>query len=245
MAYAVSLDGYEGPLDLLINLIQKSKIDIYDIPIATITNHYLMQIRTWQDMDMDVASEFIVMAARLLEIKARALLPKNEDEQEDPEDLKAKLIRQLVEYKIFKEISRYFQTREQVERCAIYRDPEYIPQNTEEVPLVIDPYSLEQCFKRLLFQKEEELEAIAPPQKIIRELFSIEEKIAEITAVLVQAGTAGVSFSELLRPDISREEVVVTLLSLLEMVKTSGLRLLQNRVFIDFQIQQEVDNNEQ
>lgn len=244
MAYAVSLDGFEGPLDLLINLIQKNKIDIYDIPISTITNQYLLQIRTWQDMDMDVASEFIVMAARLLEIKAKALLPKNEEEKEDEEDLQAKLVRQLVEYKIFKEISHYFQSREQEELSVIYRDPEYIPQNMEEAPLVIDPYSLEQCFKRLLFQKEEELEAMAPPQKIIRELFSIEEKIAEITEILVQAGTAGVSFSELLHPDISREEVVVTLLSLLEMVKTSGLRLLQNRVFIDFKIHREVEKNE-
>lgn len=245
MAYAVSLETFEGPLDLLINLIQKNKIDICDIPIATITNQYLLQIRTWQDMDMDVTSEFIVMAARLLEIKAKALLPKSEDEQEDSEDLQARLVRQLVEYKIFKEISRYFASREQVELCAVYRDPEYIPQNTEAVPLIIDPYSLEQCFKRLLFQKEEELEAIAPPQKIIRELFSIEEKIAEITDILIQAGEAGISFSELLHPDISREEVVVTLLALLEMVKTSGLRLLQNRVFIDFQIHREVENNEQ
>jgi len=244
MAYAVSLDGYQGPLDLLINLIQKNKIDICDIPIASITNQYLLQIRSWQDMDMDVASEFVVMAARLLEIKAKALLPKSDDEQEDAEDLKAILVRQLVEYKIFKEISRYFQIREQVELSTVYRDPEYIPQNIEEVPLVIDPNTLEQCFKRLLFQKEEELEAIAPPQKIIRELFNIEEKIAEITDVLIQAGAAGVSFSELLHPEISREEVVVTLLALLEMVKISGLRLLQNRVFIDFQIHREVENDE-
>lgn len=245
MAYAVSLDGFEGPLDLLINLIQKNKIDICDIPISTITNQYLLQIRTWQDMDMDVASEFIVMAARLLEIKAKALLPKNEEAKEDEEDLQAKLVRQLVEYKIFKEISYYFQLQEQRELGAIYRDPEYIPQNMEEAPLVIDPYSLEQCFKRLLFEREEEIEAMAPPQKIIRELFSIEEKIAEITEILVQAGASGVSFSELLHPDICREEVVVTLLSLLEMVKTSGLRLLQNRVFIDFQIHREVEKNEQ
>jgi len=243
MGYAVSLEGFEGPLDLLIHLIQKNKIDIYDIPIAAITNQYLEQIKTWQDMDMDVASDFIVMAARLLEIKARALLPKREDQTEDEEDIQAKLVRQLIEYKIFKEISAYFQTREKQELGAIYRDPEYIPQNEEEAPLEIDPVALEQCFKRLLFQQEEELEAIAPPQKIIRELFSIEEKIAEITDALIRAGEAGVSFSELLHPDISREEVVVTLLSLLEMVKTSGLRLVQNRVFIDFHIEKEVENH--
>lgn len=243
MAYAVRLEHFEGPLDLLIHLIQKNEIDIYDIPIAAITNQYLLQIKNWQSLDLDVASDFIVMAARLLEIKARALLPKSQDQKEDEEDLKEKLVRQLVEYKIFKDISAYFQAREHRELGAIYRDPEYIPENEEKAPLVIDPFSLEQCFKQLLFQKEAEIEAIAPPQKIIRELFSIEEKIAEITEALIRAGETGVSFSELLHPDISREEVVVTLLSLLEMVKTSGLRLVQNRVFIDFHIQREVANH--
>lgn len=232
-------------MDLLISLIQKNKIDIYDIPIATITNQYLQQIKSWQDMDLDVASEFIIMAARLLEIKAKSLLPKNEDKTEDDEDLEKKLVRQLIEYKIFKEISHYFQNREQRELCSVYRDPEYLPVDEERTSLTIDPLMLEQCFKQLILQKAEENEAAPPPQQIIRELFSIEEKIEEITGILMQAGPAGVTFSELLHPDISREEVVVTLLSLLEMVKISGLRLLQNRVFIDFHIHREEAQNEQ
>jgi segregation and condensation protein A len=243
MGYAVSLQGFEGPMDLLIHLIQKNKIDICDIPIAAITNEYLAQIKTWQDMDMEIASDFIVMAARLLEIKAKALLPQNKEPGEDEEDIQAKLVRQLVEYKVFKEISAYLKSREERELGAVYRDPEYIPVNEQETPLEIDPVALEHCFKRLLFQQEEEAEVIAPPQKIIRELFSIEEKILEITEALIQAGNQGVSFSDLLHPDITRDEVVVTLLSLLEMVKTSGLRLVQNRVFIDFQIEREVENN--
>lgn len=243
MGYAVSLQGFEGPMDLLIHLIQKNKIDICDIPIAAITNEYLAQIKTWQDMDMEIASDFIVMAARLLEIKAKALLPQNKEPGEDEEDIQAKLVRQLVEYKVFKEISAYLKSREERELGAVYRDPEYIPENEQETPLEIDPVALEHCFKRLLFQQEEEAEVIAPPQKIIRELFSIEEKILEITEALIQAGNQGVSFSDLLHPDITRDEVVVTLLSLLEMVKTSGLRLVQNRVFIDFQIEREVENN--
>lgn len=243
MGYAVSLQGFEGPMDLLIHLIQKNKIDICDIPIAAITNEYLAQIKTWQDMDMEIASDFIVMAARLLEIKAKALLPQNKEPGEDEEDIQAKLVRQLVEYKVFKEISAYLRSREERELGAVYRDPEYIPENEQETPLEIDPVALEHCFKRLLFQQEEEAEVIAPPQKIIRELFSIEEKILEITDALIQAGNQGVSFSDLLHPDITRDEVVVTLLSLLEMVKTSGLRLVQNRVFIDFQIEREVENN--
>ncbi|MBK5244092.1 MAG: segregation/condensation protein A [Eubacteriaceae bacterium] len=239
MGYAVSLESFEGPLDLLIHLIQKNKIDIYDIPIAEITKQYLLQIKDWKKLDMDVASDFIVMAARLLEIKSRMLLPITEEETEDEESLQARLVRQLVEYKIFKEISVFLGTREQWELCAIYRDPEYIFQNEDTEPIVLDPMALMQSFQSLLLLKEEEIEAIVPPQKIVRDLFNVEEKITEIMEALIRCGEAGLSFSELLHPEISREEVVVTLMALLEMVKTSGLRLEQNRVFIDFQIKRE------
>jgi len=241
MGYAVSLEGFEGPLDLLIHLIQKNKIDIYDIPISEITKQYLHQIKVWKKLDMELASDFIVMAARLLEIKSRMLLPKTEIESEDEEDLQARLVRQLVEYKIFKEISAYLGTREQRELCAVYRDPEYIPQNEDEEPLILDPMALMQGFQSLLLLREEDREAIVPPQKIVRELFNVEATIIEITTALIECGAVGLSFSELLHPDISRQEVVVTLLALLEMVKTSGLRLEQNRVFIDFQIRREVE----
>lgn len=241
MGYAVSLESFEGPLDLLIHLIQKNKIDIYDIPIAEITKQYLVQIKEWKKLDLEVASDFIVMAARLLEIKSRMLLPISEVETEDEESLQAKLVRQLVEYKIFKDISAYLGTREQRELCVVYRDPEYIFKDTDEEPLDLDPMALRQCFQSLLFLKEEELEYIVPPQEIVRELFNVEEKIQEIKEALVRSGEAGLSFSELLHLHISREEVVVTLLALLEMVKTAGLRLLQNRVFIDFKIKKETE----
>ena len=87
-SYEVSLEKFEGPLDLLIHLIQKNKIDIYDIPIAEITNQYLAHIEKWRELDMEVASEFVVMASKLLEIKSRMLLPRAKDEEEDEEDLK-------------------------------------------------------------------------------------------------------------------------------------------------------------
>ena len=126
-SYEVSLEKFEGPLDLLIHLIQKNKIDIYDIPIAEITNQYLAHIEKWRELDMEVASEFVVMASKLLEIKSRMLLPRAKDEEEDEEDLKEKLVRQLIEYKIFKNISTYLEERECAELHAVYKDPEYIP----------------------------------------------------------------------------------------------------------------------
>ncbi|MEF9919166.1 MAG: segregation/condensation protein A, partial [Eubacterium sp.] len=138
MSYAVSLKKFEGPLDLLIHLIQKNKIDIYDIPIAEITEEYLKHITTWRDLDMEVASEFVVMAARLLEIKSGMLLPRVKTEEESEEDLREKLVKQLIEYKVFKNISAFLERREQSERHAFYKDPEYIPEITEDVEIEID-----------------------------------------------------------------------------------------------------------
>ncbi|MGL4606829.1 MAG: segregation and condensation protein A [Eubacteriaceae bacterium] len=239
MSYAISLESFEGPLDLLLHLIQKNKIDICDISISEITSQYLGQIGIWKRQDMEIASDFIVMAARLLELKSKMLLPKNEGElEEDEEALKTKLLRQIYEYKIFKEISAYLGKREERELRGIYKDPEYIPEEIKEETIEIDPLSLLQSFKTLLL-REEEVYDILPPQKIVRELFSVEEKIEKISNALKNAGEKGLSFSELLFPGISREEVVVTLLALLELVKTKGLRLKQNRVFIDFQIKKE------
>jgi|LGVE01.1.fsa_nt_gb segregation and condensation protein A len=239
MGVAIHLDGYEGPLDLLVHLIQKNKIDIYDIPIAEITNQYLIKIKEWQEFDLDVASDFIIMAARLLEIKSQSLLPIENQESDDQESLKEKLVKQLIDYKIFKEISVYFGQREDDKRAVIYRDPEYILENEIEESLIIKPIDLFQSFQNLLLMKDDQIEEIIPHQEIVRELFSVEEKIFDITKVLLKAGGNGVKFSELLFPGISREEVVVTLLALLEMVKINGLRLEQNRVFFDFKIKRE------
>jgi segregation and condensation protein A len=127
MSLAVNLNGFEGPLDLLIHLIQKNKVNICEISIVEITHQYMEQMKEWQKMNLEIASEFVLMASRLLEIKAKALLPKTKTDEETPEDLEKKLVRQLMEYKIFKEISLYLKEREEVELLAVYKDPEYLP----------------------------------------------------------------------------------------------------------------------
>ncbi|WKY47259.1 segregation/condensation protein A [Eubacteriaceae bacterium ES3] len=238
MSVDVNLNGFEGPLDLLIHLIQKNKINICEISISEITGQYLKQMKEWQEMDLEIASEFVLMASRLLEIKAKALLPKTKTEEE-PEDLEKKLVRQLMEYKIFKEISAYLKEREEYELMAIYKDPEYLPVKSQPIDLSIDPFALAEALKKVLIKKEAVSDTSIKEQEIAKEIYSIEDKIVEITQVLREAGDKGLSFTDLLRPEICREEVVVILLSLLEMVKFKGIRLFQERLFFDISIHEE------
>jgi segregation and condensation protein A len=239
MSLAVNLNGFEGPLDLLIHLIQKNKVNICEISIVEITRQYMEQMKEWQKMNLEIASEFVLMASRLLEIKAKALLPKTKTDEETPEDLEKKLVRQLMEYKIFKEISLYLKEREEVELLAVYKDPEYLPISHQPEAIAIDPFQLAEALRKVLIKKEATQEEPLVQQEIIKEIFSIEDKIVEITKFLRDAGDEGMSFTDLLHPGICREEVVVILLSLLEMVKFNGVRLFQERLFYDFSIQGE------
>ncbi|MBS6342073.1 MAG: segregation/condensation protein A, partial [Eubacterium limosum] len=176
-SYEVSLEKFEGPLDLLIHLIQKNKIDIYDIPIAEITNQYLAPIEKWRELDMEVASEFVVMASKLLEIKSRMLLPRAKDEEEDEEDLKEKLVRQLIEYKIFKNISSYLEERECAELHAVYKDPEYIPAINQDAEVEINPEDIFKAYSNIFSLYSDEIEFKDFSQEIVREVFTVEEKI--------------------------------------------------------------------
>ncbi len=239
MVYAVSLDGFEGPLDLLIHLIQKDKIDIGDISISEITDHYLGQIKKWQELDLEIASEFVLMAARLLEIKARSLLPGAKAAEEEEEDLEAKLLFQLKEYQIFKEISAYLKEGESRELMAVYKDPEYLEKDQPPEKLKIDPTLLADVFKKII--SKEEKQAPPPSHQIFRELFSLEEKIALIELALEEAGQEGLSFTAFVRPGMSRQEVVITLLALLEIVKMQAIKLSQDRIFGDISIERKDD----
>ena len=216
-SYEVSLEKFEGPLDLLIHLIQKNKIDIYDIPIAEITNQYLAHIEKWRELDMEVASEFVVMASKLLEIKSRMLLPRAKDEEEDEEDLKEKLVRQLIEYKIFKNISTYLEERACAELHAVYKDPEYIPVMTQDAEVEINPEDIFKAYSNIFSLYNDEIEFKDFSQEIVREVFTVEEKIEYIEHEFELNRSGELHFSELFRKKVSRGEVVVTFLALLEM----------------------------
>jgi len=237
-SYEVSLEKFEGPLDLLIHLIQKNKIDIYDIPIAEITNQYLAHIEKWRELDMEVASEFVVMASKLLEIKSRMLLPRAKDEEEDEEDLKEKLVRQLID---FKNISTYLEERECAELHAVYKDPEYIPVMTQDAEVEINPEDIFKAYSNIFSLYNDEIEFKDFSQEIVREVFTVEEKIEYIEHQFELNRSGELHFSELFRKKVSRGEVVVTFLALLEMYKINNIRLFQNRVFQEIIIRQRTE----
>lgn len=240
-AYEVSLERFEGPLDLLLHLIQKNKIDIYEIPIAEITNQYLAHIEKWKSLDMAVASEFIVMAARLLEMKSRMLLPRSSDSEESEEEMREQLVKQLIDYKVFKNISLYLEKQELFEAGAVYKEPEYIPEISSETEIVLDPKDLEATFLRVFSAYSEDIVYEDDTQEIVREVFTVEEKIAFISEQFRTLSTRSLRFSELFERKVQRSEVIVTLMAILEMYKTNQISLYQKSVFQEIIIKRKAE----
>ena len=149
MGIPVKLEVFEGPLDLLLHLIDKNKIDIYDIPIVEITNQYMEYIRNMQREDLNIMSEFLVMAATLLDIKCRMLLPKEVNEEGEEEDPRQELVEQLLQYKMYKYISYELKEREMDSDMVLYKGPT-IP---EEVKEYVEPVNLDKLLGDLTLQK--------------------------------------------------------------------------------------------
>lgn len=240
MAYQIKLPIFEGPFDLLFHLLEKNEVDIYDIPIATITEQYLEYITQMQMLDLEVASEFLVMAARLLSIKARMLLPKPpplpeeeaDEEQLDPRD---ELVERLLEYKKFKHIAEFLKEREE-EQEKVYTRPNreemFIHLFSEENPLEgIDLKDLLEALKEVI----QRAEVVEPSGEIVRDEVSIRDKMIEIRRRLFFL-RGGISFKELFETQASKVEIIVTFLALLELIKLKKIRILQKGVFGDIMI---------
>ena len=230
MAYTVRLEQFEGPLDLLLQLIEKQEIDIHDIPIAKITEQYLAHLEQMRRMDLDVTSEFIVLAAQLIDIKARMLLPPEPDpEAEEPEepDPREALVRRLLEYRQFKEAARYLS-----ELAETYGGR--YPRLVEAVaPLAGDLKGLEgvtlddlvRAFATILAALRETPEVVVRPEEV-----TVPEKMEAILGLL--AATSGpVTFRACFSGQASRMEVVVTFLALLELIRLGRVRVRQDRTF--------------
>lgn len=228
MSYEIRIDNFEGPLDLLLHLIKKNEMDIYDIPIADITAQYLAYIDAMKNLNLDVAGEFLLMAATLLHIKSRLLLPQaleeeSEDEEEDP---RAELVRRLLEYQKYKEAAATLDAMPQLGREVFARPhsaPE--PDETEEEGFeAVGLYDLVEAFRALL--REAPAESF---HEIDVDQLSVTERVNTILTVL--SGRESLSFRELFigRPD--RGEVVVCFLATLELVRLKLVRLMQNSRF--------------
>lgn len=231
MPYIVSLKQFDGPLDLLLTLISNAKLDIQDIFVSEITEQYLDSMRLVDELDMDSASEFLQMAATLLEIKSRAMLPKPPKPEEEgalsPEE---ELIRQLTEYKQFKEISARMHQLEEDARSLLTKLPEEYPlppPNIEITGLTLE--KLAKAFQKVLERAEanERSENMAS-REIRRDSFTIAGCMAYISRKLRRGS---LRFAELFEEDYSREEVVTMFLAILELTRLSRLRLEQSSAY--------------
>ena len=230
MGYEVKLERFEGPLDLLLHLIQRDEIDIYDIPIAHITRQYLEYIEIMRMLDLDVAGEFLVMAATLMRIKAKMLLPAPPSLAEDEIDPRDELVQRLLEYRQFKEASGTLKEREEARRLSYERGR--VPGDEEAGPLPLAPatlFHLLDALNRVL---------IRLPAKTVLELeaeaYDIEEKIARIQSRVLIAGR--LSFETLLSECRNRLEMIVTFLALLELLKLNRLVVVQAGAFGEIEL---------
>lgn len=226
MEYEIKLQEFEGPLDLLLHLIKKHEIDIFDIPISQITDQYLEYINQMKEHNMDYSSEFIVMAAQLLQIKSNLLLPPEEDEEGNEIDPRQELAEKIYEYKIYKEISEYLQNQEAKSMQIHYKDPEY-RENSNKIVTDINIDDLFQAFKKILASsKVEKVENIL--HKIERETVRVEDKMRDIMSLLKDKNE--ISFSSLFDTTISRTKIIVTFLALLELIKNNFVLCAQERI---------------
>jgi segregation and condensation protein A len=226
--YKVKLEVFEGPLDLLLYLIKRDEIDIYEISIERIAKQYLEYIEAFQVLNIDIAGEFIVMAANLLYIKSRTLLPKDQqmaEEDADEDDPRWELIRQLIEYKKFKEAASHLRTREAMQELLFPRfpvTPELVSAGNlliEEVGIFDLINAFQKILKRLESSKNEDL------REIFEENFTVSDKIDFLLRVIYEG--VPVRFEECFADAASRAEIVVTFLALLELIRLKQLRVRQ------------------
>lgn len=228
--YNIKLNAFEGPMDLLLHLIDKHKINIYDIPISDLTKQYLEYLDKMKAFNIEISSEFLIMAATLLQIKARMLLPKPVVEEEKEEDPRLELVRRIIEYRRFKEVTQILSNMIGVEEQFCARNPTAIPDEylpPENIPLDV----LITAFKTVLQVKED----ISIPEVIVtREEYNIEDKMKEVLAVLKKFD------SEVLFLDVfksaSRTELIITFLAILELIRNNKIRVNQKHNFADIYI---------
>jgi segregation and condensation protein A len=222
--YPVRLSAFEGPLDLLLHLIKKHEVNIYDIPIALITQQYLEYLELMTELNLDIAGEFLVMAATLIHVKSRMLLPRPDPTQEDPEeDPREALMRRLLEHQKFKAAAELLHERE-IQRSAQWLRPDgrlaEVIGEAPEPEVDVDLFSLMAAFRQVLERVKQRPKVLLPPEQI-----SIEDRIEQLLARL--SATEACGFEDLFADVQTRGGMVVTFLALLEMIRLKIVRVFQ------------------
>lgn len=244
MGIPVKLQVFEGPLDLLLHLIDKNKVNIYDIPIVEITQQYLDYIHEMQKEDLNVMSEFMVMAATLIDIKCRMLLPKEVNEEGEEEDPRAELVQQLLEYKMYKYMS--YELRERMNEAAkTFYKKSSIPKEVLEYEQPVDTDGildgltlgrLNEIFQNVMRRREDKIDPIRSKfGQIEKEEVSLPDKLDYVE--LYARKHKKFSFRDLLQKQCSKTQIVVTFLAILELMKSGIIRIHQEQIFDDIQIE--------
>lgn len=244
MELSYKLETFEGPLDLLLHLIEKNKVNIYDIPISQIADQYLDYVSHMEEESLDVVSEFLVMAATLLDIKARMLLPKETDENGEEEDPRAELVARLLEYKTYKYMSVELKDMELDAEKVFYKVPT-IPKEVEkyEQPVDLDKLldgltlsKLQKIFESVMKKQQDKIDPVRSSFGTIKkEPVSLEEKITKVLGYARKHRKF--SFRGMLEKQRDKTEVVVTFLALLELMKLGKIHLTQENLFEDMMIE--------
>lgn len=240
MGIPVKLQVFEGPLDLLLHLIDKNKIDIYDIPIVEITNQYMEYIKAMEKEDLNIMSEFLLMAATLLDIKCRMLLPKEVNEEGEEEDPRQELVEQLLQYKMYKYMSFELRDRQSEGERIWYKDAT-IPAEVEEYmePVDLDELlkglnlsKLNDIFKEVMKRKNDKVDPIRSKYgKIEKEEVTLPEKLSYVEEYAKVHHVF--SFRDLLNQQSSKVQIIVTFLAILELMKVGKISIMQENTFDD------------
>ena len=244
MAIPVKINVFEGPLDLLLHLIEKNKIDIYDIPIVEITDQYMEYIHSMEKEDLGVMSEFLVMAATLLDIKCKMLLPKEVNEEGEEEDPREELVQKLLEYKMYKYMSYELKDRMDGAVGVFYKGAT-VPDEVMKYREPVDPRELlagltleklHSIYQSILKKQEDKIDPIRSKfGKIEKEEVSLPDKMTYVEQFAVKKRRF--SFRDLLESQPGKVHVIVTFLAILELMKTGKIRISQEELFGDILIE--------
>ena len=229
MEYEVKIDAFEGPLDLLLHLIKESKVDIWDIKIVDITEQYLNYIQAMEKLNLNIASEYLVMASELIEMKSKLLLPRVTDSEEvEEEDPREVLIRRLVEYQKYKDMTKNFKELESLRQEFYTKAPGSLKEYKDEGTVIANDVTLDDLM--LAFQKFLERKKASQPLSttVTKKEITVEERRKNIKSILSEKGK--VDFFELFEV-ITKEYIVVTFLAILEMARKNELTIYQENDF--------------
>lgn len=245
----VKVNSFEGPFDLLLHLIKKNEMDIYDVKIYDITNQYLDYLKSMKEMDLEITSEFIVIAATLLEIKSRELLPKTKTEEEsqiDENDTRRQLLNRLMEYKKIKAAAFFLSDKQKFSGTVFSKRPEIIIEDKKDNSEILDGVTmlyLYNLFNDLMnkFINKHNTENVIENTITIIDAYKIEDKMEALKEKL--KFTSGVYFSEVIKLCATKMEAIVTFLALLELIKLKNVKVVQGENFSDIYIE-ELENND-